>query len=241
MVFYHYCDFRNYASTQSTNILGCLLRQALEYDGLRHIKGLDKALLRARCYQGQKIGDDFADQLERILRDRVHRAYIIIDALDECVDQSNILPRLLQWATEKHIKILVVSRDEPYIQAALAPFPKLILTPDLLQKDVECFVSAEVNRLAKEKLLRTRDEHLADVVAVELSQKAHGMYVNISEHLGNRNLTVLMFQVSLGKISARRYLSKTYRSSHSRRSQSFTKRPRRNLSALHCQAHALAR
>jgi hypothetical protein len=107
--------------------------------------------------------------------DSFDRGYIVIDALDECTDVRQILPRLLQWSSEHSIKVLIVSRDSPEMTTHLEDFPKLAITSDLLRGDVENFISEKVTRLVENKELKIRDERLTASIATELSNKAQGM------------------------------------------------------------------
>jgi hypothetical protein len=173
---YHFCDFRNYASTRSTSILGCLLRQALE--PRQFLNGQNTELLRTRRYRGETVlGDDFADNLENIFEDSFYRGYIVLDALDECVDPEQILQRILRCAQRNHrrIKILVVSRDSINIRNVLDTFPKLALSSQLLEHDVKLFISKEVDRLVHDKVLKARDQQLPASIVTELSKRAEGM------------------------------------------------------------------
>ena len=171
---YHFCDFRNHASTRSTNILGCLLRQTLEELGF--LKGENKELLQARQYRGEKLlGDDFAENLEFMLENSVWEGHFVIDALDECIDPGRILQSLLRIARSRRIKLLVVSRDSAEIRSVLDKFPKLLLSSDLLERDVKEFILREVKRLVDSRILKTRNEGLPSSIAAKLSKRANGM------------------------------------------------------------------
>lgn len=172
---YHFCDFRNHASTRSTNILGNILHQALKCS--KHLKGHYKELLQTRQYRGEDlIGDDFADNLEEIFTKQFFGGHmIIIDALDECIDSEQILQRLLRCAKTRRIKLLIISRDFMAARNHLDAFPTLALSSDLLENDVKEFVSKEVSRLVQDNVLKTRDKQLPASLADELSKRAQGM------------------------------------------------------------------
>ncbi len=121
------------------------------------------------------LEDELADDIEETFLSKFDRGYIVIDAIDECVDPAQIIPRLLRWTSTRWIKILLVSRDSSEVKKCLQHSPKLALTSEMLQKDVELFILEKVAQLVESKELRIRDQSLSTSIAIELSKNAEGM------------------------------------------------------------------
>jgi len=101
MALYHYCDFRNGRSTRTVDVIASLLCQAPAYNHKGKLLSSDGDMLQVRQRERPVFDDEVADDLERILLDCADAAYVVIDGLDECVDLSKLLPRLLPWTKER--------------------------------------------------------------------------------------------------------------------------------------------
>lgn len=71
---------------------------------------------------------------------------LILDALDECEDNSLLLPRLLDFATRERIKLLMISRRQKRLLRYLENVETLEITPEDVHNDIKAFVELKVGR-----------------------------------------------------------------------------------------------
>jgi hypothetical protein len=171
-----------------------LLRQQKSL--IRHLdifKDLGPTLFEARIafYNLKKV-------LQSMLEDKIFkRAYLVIDALDECRREEPGLPQLLELISEMSgkngkVKWLVSSRNEPEIETVLEEHTartrlSLELNAESMARAIDAYIDCKMLELAKryqkayavrnvpkihEKLQRVQDD-----VAKELRQRADGTFL----------------------------------------------------------------
>lgn len=109
------------------------------------------------------------------------KVFIIIDALDECLEDDE-RPRMLCFLAEalrdiSHIRVFVTSRREPDIVHKFEALGMLTiqLEAESVAADIEKYVTNEVSRLRSEKELYISDKELAEKVVRTLTDRAEGM------------------------------------------------------------------
>jgi hypothetical protein len=116
----------------------------------------------------------------RILQDpSLNSTYLIIDALDEC---DTGLPQLLRLVVQSasrtpHVKWIVSSRNEPYIEAELKPNDAQRLSLELNAEHVSRAVEIFINQKVSELTSIEQDSVLQDRVRNEMYQKSNGTFL----------------------------------------------------------------
>ena len=95
-------------------------------------------------------------------------AIIILDALDECQDTSQLIQSLKGLSTLRSIKVIVTSRKDPHLHIELNSVTSIEIAPEDIDADIAAFVEAKVEassrlshplvrRLVVTKLCNTHD------------------------------------------------------------------------------------
>lgn len=195
---YYFCQGTDASLNTATAVLRGLMWMLLRQEKLL-IRHLDKY-----NDSGSKLFEDrnafyslkviFRDMLEdRVLK----RAYLVIDALDECRHDEPGLPELLKLISEisetnDKVKWLVSSRNIPYIETRLEVNKartrlSLELNADSVASAVEAFIDYKLSSLAdryKQAYAVSRDadtykeiQKVQSDVAKELREKAAGTFL----------------------------------------------------------------
>ena len=100
----------------------------------------------------------------------------MIDALDECSDQADLLAVLVEMADWKlhNLHVLATSRREPDINERLTPIVSLIvsLDSDLVDADIRLYLSTT---LVRDKRFRVWNAVERQEIEENLMQQARGM------------------------------------------------------------------
>ena len=103
------------------------------------------------------------------------KAFIIVDALDECSEDDNKRANLLDTllSLPKNVKLLVTSRPLPTIQSDLEGIARLDIRAD--EKDVRMYVKGRIPR--EKRLARhvTNDPDLGETLVQTIVKSAKGM------------------------------------------------------------------
>jgi hypothetical protein len=184
LITYFYCDFRDRKKQEVSGLLTSLLAQlSAKSDACCHIL----AALYSEYDGGSRTPNDDAllGCLEKMLKtERLPTIYVIIDAVDECPDDSGVKsPRervleLVKKLIDLHlpnVRICMVSRPEADIQVVLASSASHIVSlhdEDGQKKDIADYVSSVVFSDGKMQGWRQEDKEMA---ISTLSEKADGM------------------------------------------------------------------
>lgn len=158
---FHYCQFDDRATIDTTNILGSFVRQ-LAVQCQRFPTAIT-ALYRRSI--GQRRAQ-MADLLARICSECFTQVVIVIDGLDEHQDRKvllDILEELVTTSTQSSLRLLVSSRPEHDIAQRFRGRPELRIMPgNHVKADVEIYVKERFK--TDEKLLRLSDESKETIV-----------------------------------------------------------------------------
>jgi hypothetical protein len=181
---YFYCDFRDENKQNCRNVVLSTISQLCDQSNICFNRLLRSYLEHGT---GKRKPDDKSltkllnDMLSILVKDHV---YLIIDALDECPDNSGMpSPReeLLNLVEDlvnlghPNLHICVTSRPEIDIQEVLEPLTSLRVSlhnQSGQKKDLVDYVSSVVNSCRKMKGWREEDRRL---VIETLSERAGGM------------------------------------------------------------------
>ena len=158
MLAYFYCDFRQVSKQNATSLIGSVIWQIANQkptmprdvedffsvgsgDGPPKLSGL--------------IG------LLRLLLRQVPKLAIVVDALDEC--EASLQPIVLETLRElsglSNVNLLVVSRDHLNIKLHFEGLPSLGIQKKDVAKDIELYISHEIERNGKLKRLSSCIKH----------------------------------------------------------------------------------
>lgn len=117
---------------------------------------------------------------------------LILDALDECKDNSLFLPRLLDLAIRKNITLLLTSRRQKRLVRYLEHVKTLEIAPEDVHQDIEFFVSFEV----------ARNSHLShplvrNIVMESLLDQHNGMFLWVTLMLKELKACISLEEVQM--------------------------------------------
>jgi hypothetical protein len=104
----------------------------------------------------------------------VHRPVLVIDALDECKDYSDLVRHLVNLAEDARLRVFVTSRGEPDIQAIFHDLPTVSLknSAEQMKADIDLHITEQ---LKIQKRLSRLPDTLKDTILEKLLEKAEGM------------------------------------------------------------------
>jgi hypothetical protein len=175
---YFYCDYKQSSTHEPGNILRSLIKQI----GLRSEESFTilKDFWKARG--GSKDNPELAlspAELKQLLRSMampINKLFLVIDALDECIDtRSEVLDALknLHISKEENIRVLYTSRNEIDIQQALTTFTEVKIEAQSV--DLELYVASEIQARSQSGQLRIKDPLLKAEIMERLVNEAQGM------------------------------------------------------------------
>ena len=134
--------------------------------------------LYKRCGEVQQPSDEQLQDVLRDILDRFSQAYIMIDALDECIEREKTLKWLNKLVSDTNCKaanlhIVVTSRPERDIDEVFAVLdPHSIDVGEANTKDI-----IEYLNLQMESKFTKYDENTRTKIKSELEEHAEGSYV----------------------------------------------------------------
>ena len=209
-VAFFYCDYKNSATQDLSNILGSLAQQFAKQD--------EESFAKLRQFYEThnpehrldfKYDSEALWNLVRAVTSVFDCAMIIVDALDECdTNVSSVVHSLTTLSDDEDstIKTLLLSRDEIEIRERLEGYAQVSIAAR--SSDLRLYVAAEIDLRTRKKKLRIKDQSLKEHILERLVEGAKGMYVQIFvTHLElwslgvGRLLTARSNKVSLGNLS----------------------------------------
>lgn len=108
------------------------------------------------------------------------RVFLVLDALDEYRDQRKefleVLGNIVSPATTHrgNVKLFITSRKERDIERALETFPKIEIEAKKVDKDIEIYVTSQLQKHRRDGTLRI-DDSLERRILVALTSQGGGM------------------------------------------------------------------
>jgi hypothetical protein len=175
---YFYCDYKQSSTHEPANILRSLIKQI----GLQSEEAF--AILKDfwKARGGSKDNPELAlspAELKQLLKSMtrpISKLFLVIDALDECIDtRSEVLDALkdLHISQEENIRVLYTSRNEVDIQQALTAFTEVPI--EAKSVDLELYVASEIQARTQSGQLRIKDPLLKVEIMERLVSEAQGM------------------------------------------------------------------
>ncbi|KAH0830234.1 ankyrin repeat-containing domain protein [Lanmaoa asiatica] len=171
---YFYCDFRNPRCTTAMEVFRSLIKQLLFRSKLDWLSSFPDLMTRKQQGAGPPTSlGTLSDLLQRAVK--LHgRPIIVIDALDECDDLSNLLDELIKLS-HGHCYLFVTSRSLHAITQAFTGLPSISLNDRVavMRSDMHFHVKTELESRSRLKILR---QDLKDEIQGVLMKKADGMF-----------------------------------------------------------------
>jgi hypothetical protein len=148
-VAYVYCNYKRCETQTATDLLAAILKQLVQE---RPLYGEPVATLHKRHADRRTRPslDEICTALNSVLKN-YSKAYIIIDALDECTDsngtRSELLTILRNLQAKTNISLMATSRFVARIEQSFQGFPMLEIRAS--DADVTRFVAGHIHRLPK--------------------------------------------------------------------------------------------
>lgn len=178
-VAFFYCDYKDAAKQDLSNILGSLAQQFAKQD--------DRSFTKLREYcetHNPEHRLDFKYDSETLL-DLLSAitlnfdcAMIIVDGLDECgTNTAAVVDALttLNNGENTTIKMILLSRNEIEIRERLEDYTEVSIAAK--SSDLRLYVMAEIDLRTRKKRLRIKDQSLREHIIERLVEGAEGMYV----------------------------------------------------------------
>ncbi|KAK4167514.1 ankyrin repeat-containing domain protein, partial [Cladorrhinum sp. PSN259] len=169
-VAYVYCNYKSNSRQSALSIFGSLLKQLL-----RFCSTISESLLGQRKVSVRLSFDDILRELRFVLRESAV-TYIVIDALDECLNDEGDVARLLvalrDLQGEGRFRLLCTSRFIPDIEAHFKADPRLEISAR--DVDVRHFVSCQIYRFPR---CIQKDPELQQLVVKRIAETAGGMFL----------------------------------------------------------------
>lgn len=176
-VAYYFCDYKDAATHDPRSILASLAGQFAAQD--EECYAVAEALSNEHRQDDDSISLYAIEELQQCLLGMIETldyAYIVVDALDECMDNRlsvvEALHNLNDFENEK-VKTLFTGRDELYLSTALNEYERLSIAAN--SHDIRLYVDSEIARRTKNGTLRIRDSALKEEIGERLVIGAEGM------------------------------------------------------------------
>jgi hypothetical protein len=179
VVAYFFFDFNDVEKQDLGKMLRSLIWQLSQQSGIIPAS-LDD--LFSSCESGER--QPSVDALQEVLRlmiQELPRAYVVLDALDECAQRIGLMETLQTiagWRLQ-NLHLLLTSRRERDIESTLKEFvddkSRICLQSALVDKDIRLYIQA---RLATDKTLQKwrRNDGIRKEIEDTLIDGANGMY-----------------------------------------------------------------
>ena len=177
-VAFFYCDYKDVATQEPLNILGSLARQLARqneeaFEKLQRLYGkhfLDNKMTTE--YEPEELRDLILD-----MKSTFDSTLLLVDALDECGDNTSFVVELLaSLNTDRNmsdVKTLFLSRDEQNIRDWLNDYCQISIAAT--SSDLKLYVGAEIEIRTRRNLLRLKDSSLKEHIMERLVSGAEGM------------------------------------------------------------------
>ncbi len=175
-VLFFYFDFNDAEKQRHEKMIRSLICQLSKYFAISVLQDL-----YASCLDGNR--QPTREMLLSTLRQMVNsleNIYMILDALDECVDRDELLEHLKQillWE-DVNLHVLATSRREQDIEDALTPLTdtqtRISIQSNLINADIRTYVH---DRLQADRKLKRwqKNPEVQREIEDALMMKAHGM------------------------------------------------------------------
>jgi hypothetical protein len=173
---FFYCDYKDAATQQLSNILGSLIKQLV----LQKEAAFDLLIIFHESYL-QPSGGYRSPNPESMLRllhqitDLFSLTTVLIDGLDEItsnrLDAINVIQRIQQ--DHRRVRALYASRREADIEQSLGGYEQVSIVAR--SSDLELYVASEIDTRTRKRQLNIKDPDLKEQTMKRLIHGADGM------------------------------------------------------------------
>ncbi len=170
---YIYCNYKEAGQQSLTNLIASLVHQLVRRDS---VLASDLAsLYESHITKDTRPSRDEYAQLLQVAAASFTKVFIIIDALDECVENDGTRQDLLEELRKLQLKacLLVTSRDLPSIQRQLRSATRLEIQAS--DDDIMTYLCERISSSEKISMYVKRDPGLHEVIVKTITGKARGM------------------------------------------------------------------
>ena len=177
-VAFFYCDYKDAATQGPLNILGSLARQLARQneDAFEKLQNLYE-----KHFPDNKMTTEYGPEgLRELIVDMTSgfdSTLLIVDALDECGDNTSFVIELLASLNTdgkmSDVKTLFLSRDEQDIRDWINDYCQISIAAT--SSDLKLYVGAEIENRTRRNLLRLKDPSLKEHIMERLVSGAEGM------------------------------------------------------------------
>jgi hypothetical protein len=199
---YFYFDFNDAQKQDPERMLRSLLCQLLQRSVVIP-KEVDALFSSCENGQRQLSPQTTMEAIQQTVQEFTH-VYIVLDALDECMQRSDLmgmLETMAGWPLD-NLHLLITSRKERNIETSLQNYvgeeDTVCLERDVVDKDIQRYVQQQLS--GKKNLAKwNKDAAIRQEIQVALMRGARGMYV-FSQLSAKEKLTIV--KVPMGCMSA---------------------------------------
>lgn len=168
-----YCDFRLEDTQQLEDLLLSLLKQLAQ--GLQNLPRAFLDICRSHIEGGTRLSIDGISSAIESLKTFYARAFIIIDAIDECpkIHLWKLIAQLLAVQAKTETSLFVTSRPNTDIEQAFGIISKVEFRSG--HSDMESFLGGSINKLPA---FAAEDDSFPNDFVKTITRAADGMYVN---------------------------------------------------------------
>lgn len=181
---YYYC-FHARNQDEAPHFLGWVVGQLC-----RHAYMIPPGLVGLFLENAEPDLEDLLDALASLLQ-RLGRAYVVLDAVDESRPRTELITVVSRLAREPRfqgLKLLVTSRDEPEIRRVFTNIStEISMCNPFVQEDIRKVVVSSFKEHRGTTFIRQSDEFIADATDAIVA-KAKGMCVHTHTHTFSANL-----------------------------------------------------
>ena len=192
-VFYFFCKNTDADKNTPTAVARSLLYQVYKSakdQKLEQSLNDDFGLALDRSGQQKAVNFTVLWQLIYTHIKNVTPATVILDALDECQESTQLIQRLKELSTFESIKVILTSRKELHLHNELEKFPSIEIAPEDINADIVAFVEAKVSESSRLSHPLVRDR-----VITRLCNSHDGMFLWVYLMLKELKFCISMTQV----------------------------------------------
>lgn len=167
-----YCDYKHSSEQTLVNLIGSLLKQLVQE---RRISDDVKRLYEHHSKRSTRPTPEEVGRLAKSEISSYSKAFILVDALDECPEESGTRQNLLKelQSLPGNVNLMITSRDLPTIQQEFKGERRLDVSAN--REDVTRYIQGRISR--EDRLLRhiKADPTLKDAIMETIVGRVEGM------------------------------------------------------------------
>lgn len=177
-VLYYFFDFSNASQQTYVGFLQCLIRQICSKHNSAPV---ELVTLHAECRGAPPSSDQLLNTLKALLQ-KQGRTFIVVDALDECLDMEEMCERApvlealsaINALAPARLSIFIASRPEADIKRVLEQICDIDINVQsaVIDEDIRCHIRS---CLAKDARLKRWPQSIKDEIETELMKDSCGM------------------------------------------------------------------